>query len=69
MSLTWIIVLSVYALVVSVLVFWYFGTKAPDSQREFWTILITWVISLVFGPFIFIAFLYGVIKSLVTRKK
>lgn len=67
MSLTWIIVLSVYAVIVSVLVFVYFGTKAPASQREFWTILITWIISLIFGPFILLAMLFGACRAIFKR--
>lgn len=63
MSLPWIIVASVYFVLVSVCVFYYFGKKAPDNQREFWTILITWVISLVFGPFILLALLFGAIRA------
>lgn len=63
MSLPWIIVASVYFVLVSVCVFYYFGKKAPASQREFWTILITWILSLVFGPFIFLALLFGFIKA------
>lgn len=64
MSLTWIIILSVYFVVVSVMVFWYFGKKAPEHQREFWTILITWAVSLVFGPFIFLALIFGFVRQL-----
>lgn len=64
MSLTWIIILSVYFVIVSVMVFWYFGKKAPENQREFWTILITWAVSLVFGPFIFLALIFGFIRQL-----
>ena len=63
MSLQWIIVASVYFVLVSVCVFYYFGKKAPASQREFWTILITWIISLVFGPFILLALLFGAIRA------
>ena len=68
MSLTWIIILSVYAVIVSALVFWYFGSKAPEKQREFWTILITWILALLFGPALLIAAIYGVIKSAIKRK-
>lgn len=53
--LIWSIIGAIYFIVVSVLVFVYFGTKAPKRQREFWTILITWIISLLFGPFFAIA--------------
>ena len=68
MSLTWIIILSVYAVIISALVFWYFGAKAPEKQREFWTILITWIVSLVFGPFILIAFIFGFFKTILGKK-
>lgn len=62
MSIWLWIALGAYFIGVSVFVFWYFGTKAPNTQRELWTILLTWMITLVIFPFVVVMWLIGLIR-------
>lgn len=68
-AIIWAIVGGCYFLGVSATVFAYFSTSAQPREREFWTILITWILSLLFGPFIFLAAGVVGVRKIFFRKK
>lgn len=68
MSIAWIIALAAYAVIMTALVFWAFTQPGMEVYREFWTILITWIISLVFGPVLLLLGAFGFFRALFKKK-
>lgn len=62
MSLSWIIVLSVYALIMTALTVALFVHPMTKGHRGPLEIIIVWLVILIFGPFFM---LYGFIRSLI----
>lgn len=69
LAITFIIIGVCYFLAVSATVFSYFANRANPKEREFWTILFTWIIALIFGPFILLCAGISVARQAFKRRK